>query len=245
MRFQDKVAIVTGGANGIGAATCQRLVAEGATVVVADVDAAGAERLADKLGPSAHAAPLDVADPDSWATLASWICSSGPRGVDVVVNNAFTVTVQPAADLAPADWDRQLAVDLSSVYYCVRTFLPMMTARRGAVVNVSSVHALVGYRGHPAYAAAKGGVAALTRQLAAEYGATVRFNAVLPGAIETRVWDGATPEELAHHAQLAPVGRLGRPEEVAAAIAFLASADASYVSGACLAVDGGLTTSRF
>lgn len=244
MRFRDKVAVVTGGAHGIGAATCRRLVEEGATVVVADLDEVGAGRLVAELGSPAHAVRLDVADAESWATLAMWIAGSGPGVVDVIVNNAFTVTVQPAADLAPTDWDRQLAVDLTSVYYCVRTFLPMLTARRGAMVNVSSVHALVGYPGHPAYAAAKGGVTALTRQLSAEYGASVRFNAVLPGSIQTRIWDGATPAELAHHAQLAPVGRLGRPEEVAAAIAFLASADASYVSGICLAVDGGLTTSR-
>jgi glucose 1-dehydrogenase len=241
MRFAGKRALVTGGANGIGAATCRRLVDEGAQVVIADIDDAGASRLAAELGPAAQGVYLDVADPASWDALGA----ASADGVDVVVNNAFTVTVRPAGELAPADWDRQLAVDLSSVYHSVRTFLPSLVDRHGAVVNVASVHAVVGYRGHPAYAAAKGGVTALTRQLSADYGAQVRFNAVLPGAIDTRVWDGADTAEREHHAGLAAMHRFGRPSEVAAAIAFLASDDASYVCGACLTVDGGLTTARY
>jgi glucose 1-dehydrogenase len=241
MRFVGKRALVTGGANGIGAATCRRLVDEGAYVLVADVDDEGARRLVAELGSAARAVHLDVADAASWDALGT----AEADGVDVVVNNAFTVTVQPAGELAPGDWDRQLAVDLSSVYHSVRTFLPSLIDRHGAVVNVASVHAVVGYRGHPAYAAAKGGVTALTRQLSADYGAQVRFNAVLPGAIDTRVWDGADAAERAHHAGLAAMNRFGRPAEVAAAIAFLASDDASYVCGACLTVDGGLTTARY
>lgn len=241
MRFAGKRALVTGGANGIGAATCRRLVDEGAQVIVGDIDDAGAARLASELGPAARWVHLDVADAASWDALAG--ATAG--GVDVVVNNAFTVTVRPAGELSPLDWERQLAVDLSSVYHSVRAFLPSLIDRHGAVVNVASVHAVVGFRGHPAYAAAKGGVTALTRQLSADYGAHVRFNAVLPGAIDTRVWDGADEDELAHHAGLAAMGRFGRPAEVAAAVAFLASDDSSYVCGACLTVDGGLTTTRY
>lgn len=241
MRFTGKRALVTGGANGIGAATCRRLVEEGAQVLVADIDDAGTGRLVAELGHAAQSVHLDVADATSWDALAG----AEPDGVDVVVNNAFTVTVRPAGELAPPDWDRQLAVDLTSVYHSVRVFLPSLIERHGAVVNVASVHAVAGYRGHPAYAAAKGGVTALTRQLSADYGARVRFNAVLPGAIDTRVWDGADAAERAHHAALAAMGRFGQPGEVAAAIAFLASDDASYVCGACLTVDGGLTTARY
>jgi NAD(P)-dependent dehydrogenase (short-subunit alcohol dehydrogenase family) len=245
-RFAGLTALVTGGAHGIGAATCRRLAAEGAEVVVADLDLPAAEELAAEFGDRGRAVRLDAGDPVSWDALAESVHSAdGPGGVDVVVNNAFSLVVRPAGELSPADWDRQIAVDLSAVYHCVRVLLADLVERRGAVVNVASVHAVTGYPGHPAYAAAKGGVVALTRQLSAEYGASVRFNAVLPGAIQTRIWSDATPEDIAHHAGLAAVKRLGRPEEVAAAIAFLASGDASYISGACLTVDGGLTTSVF
>jgi NAD(P)-dependent dehydrogenase (short-subunit alcohol dehydrogenase family) len=246
MRFNGLDALVTGGAHGIGAATCRRLAAEGAAVVVADLDLTAAERLADELGERGQAVRLDVGEPASWDALADWAGGVGaPDGFDVVVNNAFTLVAKRAGELSPADWDRQIAVDLSGVYHSVRVLLDGLVQRRGAVVNVASVHAVMGYRGHPAYAAAKGGVVALTRQLSAEYGERVRFNAVLPGAIRTRIWDDATPEDLAHHAGLAAAKRLGEPQEVAAAIAFLGSGDASYISGVCLPVDGGLTTSVF
>ena len=245
MRFDGKNALVTGGAHGIGAATCRRLVAEGATIVVADIDGESAARLAAELGPAATGYGLDVADPTAWDRLGRWLADEGPGPLDVLVTNAYTLTVQPAMELALADWDRQIAVDLSSVYYAVRTLGPMLIARSGAVVCVSSVHAVVGYRGHPAYAAAKGAITALVRQLAADYGHQVRFNAVLPGAIDTRAWDGVDQEERDRHAALAAAGRMGQPEEVAAAIAFLASQEASYICGASLLVDGGLTTSKF
>ncbi len=244
-RFEGRHALITGAAHGIGAATCRRLVAEGAHVIVADIDLPGAELLAAALGSSASAHVLDVGDPDAWAILAADLTDSLTAGLDVVVNNAFTLDVAPASELALESWERQIAVDLSSVFHSVKMFLPMLTERGGAMVNVSSVHAVAGYPGHPAYAAAKGGVAALTRQLSADYGDRVRFNAVLPGAIDTRVWEGADEADRLHHAGLAAMRRLGKPEEVAAAIAFLASDDASYVCGATLTVDGGLTSSRF
>jgi NAD(P)-dependent dehydrogenase (short-subunit alcohol dehydrogenase family) len=241
MRLAGRTALVTGGAHGIGAATCRRLAYDGAQVVVADLDAEAGLELTAELGAAATFRRLDVGDGQSWENLVNDL----PAPLDIVVNNAFTVKVAPAGELAVEDWDRQIAVDLSSVYHAVRVTLPMLSERRGVMVNVSSVHAIAGYPGHPAYAAAKGGVAALTRQLSADYGRNVRFNAVLPGAIDTRAWAGASDVERAHHAELAAMGRMGRPEEVAAVIAFLVSDDASYVCGASIVVDGGLLTSRY
>lgn len=244
MRFTDRVALVTGAGQGIGAAVARRLAAEGARVIVADIDRKTAVDVADGLPIPGWAVDMDVADSGAWDRLGEWI-TEGPGTLDVLVNNAYTLTVAAAGELTVSDWDRQIAVDLSAFYHSVRALLPLLTAARGAVVTVSSVHALLGYPGHPAYAAAKGGVTALTRQLAADYGATVRFTAVLPGAIATTSWDGATPDEVAHHANLTATKRLGRPEEVAAAVAFLASDDASYICGASLVVDGGLTSTCF
>lgn len=245
MRFQGTRAVVTGGAHGIGAASCHRFVAEGGEVVVADTDAAAAEQLAEELGSAARSWTIDVSDEHAWSRLRRHLVETGDGALDVLVNNAFTVTVRPAGELAASEWERQIGVDLSAVYHSVYSLLPLLQSARGAVVNVASVHAVLGYPGHPAYAAAKGGVVALTRQLSAEYGMNVRFNSVLPGAIRTRIWDDANEQERDHHAALAAQGRLGKPEEVAAAIALLGSDDASYISGSCLTVDGGLTSSCY
>jgi glucose 1-dehydrogenase len=242
-RFDGRTALVTGGASGIGAATVRRLVAEGAAVVIGDVDQEKAAELAAAVGGHVVACRLDVAVSDSWAELAA-VVAERFGGLDVVVNNAFYRVVSPAADLAEDEWERQIAVGLGAIYHSVRALLPMLRQRHGCMVNVSSVHALAGWLGHPAYAAAKGGMLSLTRQLAVEYGPEVRFNAVLPGSILTPVWDGLDESELSKAADRTALGRLGRAEEVAAAVVFLASDDASYITGSSLLVDGGLMASR-
>jgi NAD(P)-dependent dehydrogenase (short-subunit alcohol dehydrogenase family) len=237
------VALVTGAGSGIGAACARRLSADGLRVVVTDVDLAAAEQVAAAL-PDSQALLLDVADSAAWLRTAEVVRSSYGR-LDVVVNNAFTLVRRPAHETTDEEWDHQLSVDLSSVHRSVRTFHGELRRSGGCLVNVSSVHASFGVAGHPAYAAAKGGMLALTRQLAVEYGPDVRVNAVVPGPIRTPVWDRLGEPEIERSARATALLRLGRPDEVAAAVSFLADpAQASFITGASLLVDGGWSCTK-
>jgi 2-hydroxycyclohexanecarboxyl-CoA dehydrogenase len=241
MRLEGQRALVTGGAGGIGAATVARLAAEGADVVVGDLDEEGAARVAGETG--AHAARLDVTDPRSSTEL---VAAQGP--FSILVNNAGTDEFGFFADTDPGQWQRVLAVNLVGVLACTHAVLPaMQAAGYGRVVNIASEAGRVGSKGSAVYSAAKGGVIAFTKVIAREgarFGITA--NAIAPGPIETPLLMGALEfgeigekviETMKAGTQLR---RLGRPEEVAAAVAFLASDDASYVTGETLGVSGGL-----
>jgi 2-hydroxycyclohexanecarboxyl-CoA dehydrogenase len=246
LRLAERTALVTGGASGIGAATCRRLAAEGARVAVTDLNAEGAGEVADEIDGAGY--ELDVRSDDSIrAAMQAAERDLGP--IDVLVNNAGYDEWGWFTDTDPALWGRVLGVNLRGVIAVTHAVLPgMQERRRGRIVNVSSEAGRVGSSGSAVYSAAKGGVLGFTKALAIEngrYGITV--NAVAPGPIETPLLMSAPDAygELGRRLIEGMVGqtalrRIGQPEEVAAAIAFLASDDASYVTGQAVGVSGGL-----
>jgi NAD(P)-dependent dehydrogenase (short-subunit alcohol dehydrogenase family) len=243
-RFGGRVAVVTGAASGIGAATAERLAADGAAVVLADISATGetvARRITGSGGRAAFV-PADVAAEDDWVRVLEAAHAFGP--VDVLVSNAFTVDVAAAHETTRESWDRQLGVNLTGAFLGVRAVLPELRERGGSVVLVSSVHARFGIPGHPAYAAAKGALLALCGQLAVEYAPHVRVNAVLPGPVMTGAWDRVEEADRELSVRSTPAGRFGTAAEVAAAIAFLAGPEASFITGASLVVDGGWSVAK-
>ncbi|MFG1708439.1 SDR family NAD(P)-dependent oxidoreductase [Nonomuraea sp. M3C6] len=232
--LSGKVAVVTGAASGIGAAVVERFLREGARVIAVDLTDQSPGR------PDLLVIKGDVADAETWRRIADTARAEFGR-LDVLHSNASMVVRTPAHELLEADWDRQLSVNLKATYLAVNACVGLLREDRGAIVLSSSVHALVGVPGHPAYAAAKGGLVSLGRQLAVEYGPEVRVNTVLPGPILTPAWDGIGEEDRLRSVAATAAARFGRPDEVAAAVTFLSCAESSYITGASLVVDGGWT----
>ncbi|MFJ4685445.1 SDR family NAD(P)-dependent oxidoreductase [Streptomyces sp. NPDC088789] len=244
-RFDQHGVLVTAAARGIGAATVRRFAQEGAGVLVTDIDLPAAERTAADLreqGLTAEAFRCDVADRESVrAAVARAVDVFG--SLDVLVNNAYHCSLDTPLfeDDQDESWARDLDITLTGAYRCSRAALPHLAASgRGAIVSVGSVNGLRDFGNH-AYSAAKAGLASLTRTLAghaADRG--VRVNLVVPGTVRTTAWEGRG-DKLDSAGPLYPLGRVGEPEDIAAAIAFLASRDAAWITGTSLVVDGGLT----
>jgi 2-keto-3-deoxy-L-fuconate dehydrogenase len=247
-RLEGRHALVTGGASGIGEATVKELVRAGAFVWVADINLAAAEALAGSIG-SAHALSLDVTSLESIAGAVAQV-----KRLDILVNNAGIGHVGSIEATEPEDFDRLLNVNVRAVYLVTRAFIPLLLAAQddahtGSIVNIASVAGQVGIKQRFAYCTTKGAVIAMTRQLAVEYPKSLRVNAVCPGTVETPFVEAYLEKFHKHNkeevrAELRarqPVGRLGRPDEVAWMVRYLASDEAAFINGAAMAIDGGWT----
>lgn len=233
-RLDGKVAVVTGGAQGIGKSVAELFAAEGARVAVLDVQLGAGIR-------------CDISqEPDVDAAFAEVLGGFGP--VDILVNNAGIEINGRAEQITVDQWDRQMAVNLRGTFLCSRAAVRHMRARGGAIVNIASVHAYVSWPGCPAYDTTKAGLLGLTRAMALDHGKDgVRVNCVCPGYIDTPLlerWFQMTPDAAEERRRVVgfhPVGRMGTPRDIAEACLFLCSDAASFITGASLVVDGGMT----
>jgi 2-keto-3-deoxy-L-fuconate dehydrogenase len=242
-RLYGKHALVTGGASGIGEATCKELARAGAVVTIADINLEKACALAETL-PGSTAAHVDVTQQESIEAAAAHL-----KRLDILVNNAGIAHVGDIAHVEPDDFDRLMEVNVKSVYLATRALLPLLLKNRGSIVNIGSVAGLVGIKQRFAYCTTKGAVIAMTRQLAVEYPKELRVNCICPGTVHTPFVEGYLEKYHAHEkdkirAELnarQPMGRMGKPEEVAAMVRYICSDEAEFMIGSLLTIDGGWT----
>ncbi len=244
MNFSGRVALVTGASQGIGRACAMKLAAEGATVAVAARNQEKLDEVAGQIaaaGGKAAAFPMDVAEEAQIkSTIKAVLAQFGK--IDVLVNNAGITRDQLVMRMKRADWDAVLNTNLTSAYLCIQQVIgPMLKQRWGRIINVASVFGQTGQAGQANYASSKAGLIGLTMAIAREVGSrSITCNAVAPGFIETAMTSGLSDELKQSATKMIPLGRVGTPEEVANAVAFLASEDAAYITGHVLNVNGGM-----
>ena len=249
MRLKNKVAIVTGGGAGIGRAIAERFAKEGASVVIAEIDAASGEAAAQSIlaGGEALFVKTDVSDEAQVRAMTGKALERYGR-IDILCNNAAVLFFREEArahELTNETWDRTLAVNLRGYWLCSKYVIPAMLGQGcGSIIHVASPTGLFGFTRLTAYSTSKGGVIGLMRAMAADYAPDhIRVNAIVPGTIDTpmNAVEFADPEARKHFAEIAPARRLGKPEDLAGVAAFLASDDSDYCVGGIFTVDGGLT----
>lgn len=242
-RLDGKVALVTGGASGIGAATARELARAGAEVLIADLNLESAQKLAGEL-PRARAVQMDVTQASSIGAALDQI-----ETLDILVNNAGIGLVGDLASTHEEDFERIMRVNVHSVYLVTRAMLPLLLVSRGSIVNIGSVAGLVGVKQRFAYCASKGAVIAMTRQIAVDYPKELRCNCIAPGTVQSPFVEGYLDKYHAHEKEKVreelkarqPVGRLGTPEDVAGLVRYLCSKEAEFMQGAVISLDGGWT----
>lgn len=245
-RFDDKVVLVTGAGSGIGAATAARFVDEGASVAVLDISddvLDGIDLVKNNRDGSVLPVACDVSDSGQVKDAVGKVVQWRDR-LDIVVNNAGVGSVGKTGDLDDAEWRKAISIDLDGVFYFAREALPHLMKSKGNIVNTASISGLRGDQSMVAYNTAKGGVVNFTRATAVDYGHDgVRVNSVCPGPVRTPIIEDAlAQQEISdQYQERIPLGRVGEPEDIAAAITFLASDDAAFITGTNLTVDGGLT----
>ena len=242
-RMDGRKAMVTGGASGIGEATCRVLAGAGASVTIVDIDGPRAEALSRAL-PDASSLILDITDEAAVRNAFAGISS-----LDILVNNAGIGLVGGVEQTELADFQRLLRVNVEGMFLMTRAAMPLLVASRGSIVNIGSVAGLVGIKKRFAYCATKGAVVAMTRQLAVDYATEIRANCICPGTVDTPFVEAYLEKYHKHEKdkvraelnQRQPLGRLGRPEEIAYMVLYLCSPEAEFVTGSVLTIDGGWT----